>query len=68
MKISNKVTLLAVVAVLVALSSLDASAHITIGNIVGIDCPKRVPDAGTMMPLLGMSLIAVDAIRRKLKA
>ena len=67
MKISNKVTVLAVVAVLVAFSSLDASATI-LGNIVGIDCPKRVPDAGTMMPLLGMSLIAVDAIRRKLKA
>ena len=63
MKISSKVTFLAAVAAVVALSSLDASAYVWINTPI-----TRAPDAGTTMPLLGMALIAVDAIRRKLKA
>jgi hypothetical protein len=61
MKISSKVMLLAAV---MAFITLNASAYLPRPNTP----ITRAPDAGTTMPLLGMALIAVDAIRRKLKA
>jgi hypothetical protein len=63
MKLS-KVTLLAAVAAFVALSGINASAAFT-----NLDIPTtHVPDAGSMMPLVGMALVAADVLRRKLKA
>jgi hypothetical protein len=51
-----------------ALGAISASA-LSVVTCYSNDCPpSRVPDSGTMIPMLGMALMAADALRRKLQS
>ena len=70
MKHTRTARFLTVAAAFVALGALSAGAYERGFKVVTCysSPATTVPDAGSMIPLLGMSLIAVDALRRKLRS